>query len=75
MPRFSVVKNDVIGDMLNEVMGRLAEFCENEYRRLVGNTVSESKVVPINDPIFDVAGADGEPFQMTCNKGMFVNVD
>jgi len=70
MPKFSVVKNDVMGDMLNEVMGRLAEFCENEYRRLTGNTDSESKVVPINDPIFDVACADGEPFPVTYNKGI-----
>ncbi|ENH3412292.1 hypothetical protein ABWC92_004585 [Escherichia coli] len=70
MPRFSVVKNDVIGDMLNEVMGRLAEFCESEYRRLTGNMDSESKVVPINDPIFDVASTDGEPCPVTYSKGI-----
>jgi hypothetical protein len=75
MPKFSVVKNDITGDMLNEVMGRLGEFCENEYRRLTGNTDSASKSVPINDPIFDVVSTDGEPLRATYSKGTFGNVD
>ncbi|MCG0456525.1 hypothetical protein L6R44_10450 [Enterobacter cloacae complex sp. ECC445] len=52
MQKLADKKNEAIGDLFNEVMGRLTEFCENEYRRLAANSIS-GMGVPINDPIYD----------------------
>lgn len=54
MQKLADKKNDALGDLFNEVMGQLTEFCENEHRRLAANSISGMSV-PINDPLYDVS--------------------
>ncbi|MBL5885618.1 hypothetical protein I7V28_19100 [Lelliottia amnigena] len=75
MQKLADKKNDAMGDLLDEVMGRLIEFCENEFRRLTANATS-GMGVPINDPLLDASRPESEvatrKYRFT--RGAMVNV-